>query len=80
MARLMTEERVRLEAEKIVNQLSDEDVAYATDPERGEYRDFAALHDLFDANELLPSDGRPEIEQIDDWNAIMAVVDDILLG
>ena len=42
----------------VLQQLTPDMVAYASSPERGEYRGFAALHDLCDANLLLPlSDG-----------------------
>jgi len=41
-------------AEYVMNQLNESDIAYASDPARGEYRGFAALHDLMDANMLLP--------------------------
>lgn len=38
----------------VMSQLSPEQVAYAADPARGEFRGFAALHDLLDANTTLP--------------------------
>lgn len=55
-------------ARRIFSTLSPIEVAYAGDPARGFYRGFPALHDLFDANELVlgvggypdePDDGRP---------------------
>jgi hypothetical protein len=41
-------------AARIFKQLTPTHVAYAADPARGEYRGFVALHDLMDANTLLP--------------------------
>lgn len=38
----------------VMAELSREDIEYATDPARGEYRGFAALHDRMDANMILP--------------------------
>lgn len=38
----------------VMMQLKDTDIIYAGDKARGEYRGFAALHDLMDANMLLP--------------------------
>ena len=49
-------------AVQIMKTLSVEDILYASDPARGEYKGFAALHDLCDANMLLPS----FIQDIDD--------------
>lgn len=40
-------------AKMIVSRLTPSEVEYATAKERGEFRGFAALHDLFDANCLL---------------------------
>jgi hypothetical protein len=40
-------------ATRFLAQLTPADVAYATDSARGQYRGFAALHDRFDANEML---------------------------
>ena len=40
--------------------LRSDDIDYAGDPARSQYRGFAALHDLFDANDLLPCDGIPD--------------------
>lgn len=40
----------------IARDLSMEDIAYAGDPARKDYRGFAALHDRCDANELLLAD------------------------
>lgn len=41
-------------AKEIVDGLTPFDIWYATSPERGDYFGFAALHDLCDANMLLP--------------------------
>lgn len=41
-------------AELVMASLSREDIKYAADPSRGEYRGFAALHDIMDANMILP--------------------------
>jgi len=49
----MTKEQIKQEAKKVIEQLTPEDIAYAVDPDRGEYQGFAALHDLLDANTLL---------------------------
>jgi hypothetical protein len=43
------------DAMAILGELTGEQLAYASNTDRGEYCGFAALHDLFDANELLPS-------------------------
>jgi hypothetical protein len=40
-------------ATRFIAKLTPQEVAYAIDAARGEYRGFAALHDLFDANEEL---------------------------
>lgn len=45
--------------------LTPEEIAYAANPARGEYQGFAALHDLFDANEAVAAavgdpDGSPK--------------------
>lgn len=45
---------IEQKAKEIVDGLTPSELAYAISPERGEYFGFAALHDLFDANELLP--------------------------
>lgn len=45
---------VEVGADYVWSQLDRNDIAYAGDPERGEYRGFAALHDRCDANMLLP--------------------------
>ncbi len=50
----MDREQINRDAEKAMSQLSQAEIAYAKSPKRGEYRGFAALHDLFDANDLLP--------------------------
>jgi len=41
-------------ADFVMANLSREDIEYAADPARGEYRGFAALHDRMDANMILP--------------------------
>lgn len=41
-------------ASGIVSRLTDDQKDYAGDPARGECRGFAALHDLMDANMILP--------------------------
>lgn len=41
-------------ADLVMASLSREDIEYAADPARGEYRGFAALHDRMDANMILP--------------------------
>lgn len=38
----------------VMKQLSKEEIEYACDQRRGDYRGFAALQDLMDANMLLP--------------------------
>ena len=59
----------------VVAQLTPEMIAYANDPQRGEYKGFAALHDLCDANMLLPIRGGfvdPSDQQETDYlNAVM---------
>lgn len=41
-------------AELVMANLSRDDIEYAADTARGEYRGFAALHDRMDANMILP--------------------------
>lgn len=41
-------------ADEVISHLSDNDITYAKDPARGHYAGFAALHDLMDANMILP--------------------------
>jgi hypothetical protein len=50
----------------VMSQLSKDDIAYAADPARGEYRGFAALHDRMDANMLLPFADDPDVLADDD--------------
>lgn len=52
------------DARFILGQLTPEQLAYAKDPARGEYRGFAALHDLMDANMILP--GADELDKMPD--------------
>jgi hypothetical protein len=67
----------------VVAQLTPQDIAYANDPQRGSYRGFAALHDLCDANMLLPIRGNDDHDpsnqqEIDYLNAVIAGVNDWL--
>lgn len=55
-------------ADHVMSQLAPDQVAYAADPARGEYRGFAALHDLLDANMLLPF-ADDLLEDDDEWPA-----------
>lgn len=78
----ITPKRVAAEAAKIMAKLSDEAIAYAANVKRGEFRGFAALHDLCDANMLLPnanhwtwSDAQVELA-----NAVAAEVTRLLLA
>lgn len=41
-------------ANAMIAKLTKSDILYMLDPKRGEYRGFAALHDLMDANMLMP--------------------------
>ena len=71
----------------IFTKLSDEDIQYAGDPARGQYRGFAALHDRMDANMLLPMLGHPESldtrEKLDTHcdfsNQVMPLVTDLII-
>ncbi len=47
------EDAVQGAVDAVVDQLTRDDLAYALDVARGEYRGFAALHDRMDANMLL---------------------------
>lgn len=85
----LTDAQVTIAAASIVAQLTPEQIEYAIDDARGEYRGFAALHDLMDANMLLPSigeyDGRDEDEEYLDavcaeHNRIMDRVNELLLA
>lgn len=53
-------------ADHVMSQLSKDDIAYAADPARGEFRGFAALHDRMDANMLLPFADDPDVLANDD--------------
>ncbi|WP_198529938.1 hypothetical protein [Geminisphaera colitermitum] len=46
-------------AARAIGELTDEHIAYAGDPARGEYRGFAALGDLMDHNQFLLNCGCP---------------------
>ncbi len=50
-----TERDIQQLASKFLKELTEDDLRYARDSERGEYRGFAALHDLMDANVVLDS-------------------------
>lgn len=65
----------------IFRQLGKEEILYANDPERGEYRGFSALHDLLDANMLLPFANEADIneEYINFCNAVMEQFNETLL-
>lgn len=68
-------------AAAIVAELTPQMIAYASDPARGDYRGFAALHDLCDANMLLPlyDDCPEEFAGWMQWfNLIIAEVNKIL--
>lgn len=72
------------EAEAIVEQLNPAQIAYAASHDRGEFRGFAALHDLMDANMLLPGAEDGSLMDRADWtdyaNGIMNDVSLILLA
>ena len=53
-------------ADHVMSQLTPDQVAYAADPARGEYRGFAALHDKVDANMLLPFADEDDLLATDD--------------
>ena len=53
-------------ADHVMSQLTPDQIAYAADPARGEYRGFAALHDEMDANMLLPFADDPDVLADDD--------------
>ena len=64
-------------------QLSPEQLAYAISPARGAFRGFAALHDLLDANMLLPQYPADESEpsltaHTDRCNAAMSKFNELL--
>lgn len=66
----------------MVAQLTPEMIAYANDQQRGQYKGFAALHDLCDANMLLPIRGgfvdSSDQQETDYLNAVMEGVNDFL--
>jgi hypothetical protein len=77
------------DARLILAKLTPEQKAYAADPARGEYRGFAALHDLMDANMLLPEpptlpsgdvDEAYVEADIDRCNRIMEAMNKLLLA
>ena len=49
-------------ADFVMHQVSEIDIEYAVDPLRGSYKGFAALHDLCDANMLLPFVGELDLQ------------------
>jgi hypothetical protein len=51
----MTDAQLTIHAAAIVASLTPEQIEYSIAEERGEFRGFAALHDLMDANELILS-------------------------
>lgn len=70
-----------IESRKIVNALKPGDILYAAHPDRGEFRGFAALHDLFDANMMLPVGEEEAMDQewMDRMNLIMAKVTELII-
>ena len=66
----------------VVAQLTPADIAYAKDPQRGEYKGFAALHDLCDANMLLPIRGgfvdSSDQQETDYLNAVMEGINEYI--
>lgn len=65
-------------AAAILAKLNPFAIAYALAEERGEFRGFAALHDLFDANELLPqqlAEADDTAARMDTLNALLAEID-----
>jgi hypothetical protein len=60
-------------ARHVRDRLTLKQMAYASAKSRGKYRGFAALHDVCDANMLLPfsEDFRPTAKQIEFYNAVM---------
>lgn len=50
----MDDQKIKTSACEIFGALTKDELDYISDPERGEYIGFAALHDLCDANMLLP--------------------------
>jgi hypothetical protein len=49
----VTPQQIKDMSDRLTASLSEDDLKYAKDEERGEYRGFAALHDLMDANVVL---------------------------
>ena len=52
-AKNASEQQVKDMASNFISELTQNEIAYALDENRGEYRGFAALHDLMDANVIL---------------------------
>lgn len=77
-----TADRIKAAATHVMAQLTPSDVEYASSVERGEHRGFSALHDLLDANMLLPQDIIDEAARgnCDGANAVIELVNDILTG
>lgn len=67
-------------ADHVLAQLTPYQREYASNPHRGQYRGFPALHDLFDANMLLPHAEEFDLEYLPYWNAVEALVTFILCG
>lgn len=73
------------EAKKIVDGLTPFEIHYASDPARGSYQGFAALHDLCDASTMLPGvDSGANLPGEDDacgafWEAVMSEVTRLIL-
>lgn len=67
---------------EIFQKLTPAQVAYAASTARGEYRGFAALHDLMDANMLLIGDGEftGTVEDIHRHNATMEEVSALIIA
>lgn len=72
-----------IEARKIVYSLPVAHLLYAASEKRGEFRGFAALHDLFDANMMLPGaedDHEDMAEWLDRSNKIMDKVTQLIIA
>lgn len=67
---------------QFVQSLTPSQIAYAASPARVEFRGFAALHDLFDANEALPDaqNASSSPEWIANANKFMEEVTALLLA
>jgi len=65
-------------ADHVMSQLTSANIAYAADPARGQYRGFAALHDIMDANMLLPFAEDEDLLAFAKWtNFANAVMDEV---